>query len=204
MSYTMAWCAAYQSTCAIQADITDVAPKEVSCGRMIELYIQLGRWQEKDCHRPQPGDTLFYDWDDSGVGDNTGAPEHVGIVVSVIGSAVRVIEGNISKKVGYRSIAVNGRYIRGYGLPDFAAKADGKQEQLIAIGRATLRQGATGSDVRYMQERLIAHGYRMSPHGADGSFGSITLAAVTAFQRANGLAVTGICDPATWAALECV
>ena len=50
---------------------------------MIQLFQKLGAWQENDAHVPQPGDVIFYDWDDSGVGDNTGWPDHVGIVESV-------------------------------------------------------------------------------------------------------------------------
>ena len=36
---------------------------------------------------------------------------------------MKVIEGNMSNKVGYRTLTVNGRYIRGYCLPDFKSKA---------------------------------------------------------------------------------
>ena len=34
-----------------------------------------------------------------------------------------VIEGNMSDAVGYRKLAVNGRYIRGFGVPKYASKA---------------------------------------------------------------------------------
>jgi len=120
MKYTDAWCACYVSTVSIQAGATSIMPTECGCGKMIELYKKLGRWKEDDAYKPEPGDVIFYDWQDSGSGDNTGAPDHVGIVVSVTGSTIKVIEGNISNAVGYRNIAVNGRYIRGYGLPDYA------------------------------------------------------------------------------------
>lgn len=50
---------------------------------------------------------------------NTGWPDHVGIVESVNGSTMKVIEGNMSDAVGRRTMQVNGRYIRGYGLPKF-------------------------------------------------------------------------------------
>lgn len=123
MKYTDAWCACFVSTVSIQAGTTAIMPTECGCGKMIELYQRLGRWKEDDAYTPEPGDVVFYDWQDSGSGDNTGAPDHVGIVVSVTGNTIKVIEGNMNNAVGYRSLTVNGRYIRGYGLPDYANAA---------------------------------------------------------------------------------
>lgn len=47
----------------------------------------------------------------------------MGIVVSVSGGVIRVIEGNKSDAVGYRDIPVNGKFIRGFCLPDYGKKA---------------------------------------------------------------------------------
>lgn len=49
---------------------------------------------------------------------------------------------------------------------------------------------------------LIACGYDCGSTGADGSFGKNTLAALKAFQSANGLEVDGIYGPISKAALE--
>ena len=119
VKYTDAWCATFVSAMAIKCNLTDIIPTECGCGQMIQLFQKLGTWQENDAHVPQPGDVIFYDWDDSGVGDNTGWPEHVGIVESVNGSDIKVIEGNMSDAVGRRTLKVNGRYIRGYGVPAY-------------------------------------------------------------------------------------
>ena len=119
VKYTDAWCATFVSAMAIKCGLTDIIPTECGCGQMIQLFQKLGAWQENDAHTPQPGDVIFYDWDDSGAGDNTGWPDHVGIVESVNGSTMKVIEGNMSDAVGRRTMQVNGRYIRGYGLPKF-------------------------------------------------------------------------------------
>ncbi len=120
--YTDSWCAIFASASAISAGYTDIIPTECSCGKLIELFKQLGRWVENDAYVPAPGDYIFYDWDDTGAGDCTGWPEHVGIVVSVFNDVIKVIEGNKDDAVGYREIKVNGRYIRGYGIPDYGAK----------------------------------------------------------------------------------
>ncbi len=123
MKYTDEWCACFVSVVAIKAGLLDIMPKEVSCEKMIELYKGKGRWQENDAYAPKPGDVIFYDWQDSGSGDNKGASDHVGIVVSVEGATIKVIEGNYTCTVNYRYITVNGKNIRGYGLPDYAKKA---------------------------------------------------------------------------------
>ena len=119
VKYTDAWCATFVSAMAILCKMTGIIPTECGCGPMITLFKKLGAWKESDAYTPKPGDIIFYDWDDSGRGDNTGNPDHVGIVESVSGSTIKVIEGNISNAVGRRSLKVNGRYIRGYGVPKF-------------------------------------------------------------------------------------
>lgn len=123
VKYTDAWCATYVSAVAIVAGVTDILPTECGCGKMIELFRKLGTWEENDAHTPEPGDVIFYDWDDDGKGDCTGAPEHVGLVVSVSGGTMKIIEGNKGNAVAYRTMQVNGKYIRGYGCPDYAGKA---------------------------------------------------------------------------------
>ena len=123
VKYTDHWCATAVSAAFIKAGLEDIGFKECSCSRMIELYKKAGRWMEKDSYVPKIGDVVMYDWEDSGKGDNAGHPDHVGIVSSVTGKNITVIEGNKSENVGYRNMTVDGKYIRGYCLPDYASKA---------------------------------------------------------------------------------
>lgn len=122
-----AWCATFVSAMAIKCGLTDIVPTECSCSRMIQLHKGLGTWVEADNYIPEPGDLILYDWDDNGSGDNTGDPDHIGIVVRVTDGVIRVIEGNMYSAVWHRDIKVDGKSIRGYCVPDFAAKA-GKEE----------------------------------------------------------------------------
>ena len=123
VKYTDHWCSTFASAVAIKAGLTDIIPTECGCERHIELFKKLGSWQEDDAYKPSAGDYIFYDWDDNGVGDNKGHSDHVGIVVSVTGSTIKVIEGNMSDAVGYRNIEVNAKFIRGYGVPKYSSKA---------------------------------------------------------------------------------
>lgn len=123
VKYTDAWCATTVSAASIACGLTDIMPTECGCDAMIKLYQNLGRWEENDAYRPSPGDVVFYDWDDNGIGDNRGSSDHVGVVDHVSGNTITIIEGNKSNAVGTREIQVNGKYIRGYGLPNYASKA---------------------------------------------------------------------------------
>jgi GH25 family lysozyme M1 (1,4-beta-N-acetylmuramidase) len=58
-----------------------------------------------------------------------------------------------------------------------------------------LKEGLSGDDVKWLQKELSERGYYSGK--IDGSFGILTLGAVLAFQMKNGLAVDGICGPAT-------
>lgn len=119
VKYTDEWCATTISALGIKCNATDIVLKECSCQKMIELHKKNKTWMESDGYIPKPGDILFYDWQDSGVGDNTGWSDHVGIVEKISGNDITVIEGNMDGKVNRRKIIVNGRYIRGYAVPKY-------------------------------------------------------------------------------------
>ena len=129
MLSTWPWCAAFVSTVSLQCGMRDIMPTECGCPSMIRLYQELGRWIEDDAYVPSPADVIFYDWQDSGVGDNVGQSDHVGIGVACTDGMMTIIEGNCDNSVKLRQIAVNARYIRGYGCPNYARKADGAEPQ---------------------------------------------------------------------------
>ena len=128
MKYTDEWCAATVTAAGMEAGLHDIILPECSCSRMIALYQEKGQWMENDAYRPQMGDILMYDWDDTGVGENKGAPEHVGVVGAVNGNTMTIYEGNKGEAVATRTLQVNGRYIRGYCLPDYASKAESEDD----------------------------------------------------------------------------
>ena len=136
VKYTDEWCATAVSAAFVEAGLTDIGFTECSCSKMIELYKAKGRWQESDSYAPEPGDLIMYDWEDTGNGDNAGQPNHVGMVVSVSGKNIKVVEGNKNEAVGHRTIAINGKYIRGYCLPDYASKATPEEKPQIKVDPA--------------------------------------------------------------------
>lgn len=157
--YTDAWCATFVSAVAIKCGLTSIIPTECGCGQMIALLKTLGEWVEDDRRTPNAGDIIFYDWDDNGTGDNTGWPDHVGIVESVSGKTITVIEGNISNSVGRRKLAVNGRYIRGYGVPKYEKEtAQETPTKSVAEVAKEVLNGVWGNG-EDRKQRLAAAGY---------------------------------------------
>lgn len=120
VKYTDSWCATFVSAVAIRLGYFDIIPTECSCQNMIALFKRIGCWAENENRTPKAGDIIFYDWEDSGSGDNTGWSDHVGIVEKVAGGKITVIEGNYKNSVARRTLAVNGKYIRGYGVPKYS------------------------------------------------------------------------------------
>lgn len=122
VQYTDSWCAAYVSAVALQCGLTDIIPPECGCERQIGLWQALGRWEENDDAIPLPGDLIYYNWDTTKQGENTGWSDHVGIVVGTKWPFVKIIEGNKNDAVTYRVILLGDKTIRGFGKPDYAHK----------------------------------------------------------------------------------
>lgn len=144
VKYTDHWCATFVSACAIKCGYTAIIPTECGCEAMINLFKKKGDWVENDKYVPSAGDIIFYDWGDSGLGDNKGHSDHVGIVENVVGSTITVIEGNYSESVKRRNIQVNGKYIRGYGIPDYTKEATKPADSDVKTKSAT--KGAESKD----------------------------------------------------------
>jgi hypothetical protein len=171
VKYTDAWCDTTVSAAAIKAVIPrEIFPRECGCGRHIELFKNINSWVEDDAYVPLPGDVIFYDWEDNGVGDNVGTADHVGIIEKCDGKTIIVIEGNKSNSVERRTLAVNGRYIRGYGVPKYPAQpivavpTEGEKAiaELVKLGRITspdvwtkLVDGRDNDDVKNLEYVFI-------------------------------------------------
>lgn len=142
MQYNWAWCACTWSALAIKLGYTDIMPIEISCYYIIEEAKKMGCWQENDAYIPGLGDGILYDWDDSGSGDNTGNPDHIGTVIYVNKESgyMVVMEGNYSDAVKKRTIMINGRFIRGFICPKYTgngaelppAQSGGKDIKTVA------------------------------------------------------------------------
>ena len=167
MQYGWAWCACTWSAIAIKLGYTAIMPIEISCYYLIEAAKKMGCWMENDGYVPSPGDGVLYDWDDSGVGDNTGNPDHVGTVVEVNKDSgyFVVVEGNYSNAVKKRTIAINGKYIRGFIVPKYT---DNTVSNTPQVGGKSVDEVAheviagTWGTGAYRKQKLQEAGYNYS------------------------------------------
>lgn len=156
VKYTDEWCATFVSAVAVKLGYTDIIPTECSCDRMIALFKKMGCWIENEDRTPAAGDIIFYDWQDNGVGDNKGSSDHVGIVEKVSGGQIHVIEGNKGQAVARRYLKINGKFIRGYGVPKYDKEATIKKT-VDAIAKEVIA-GKWGSGEE-RKKKLTAAGY---------------------------------------------
>ena len=204
MSYTSPWCAAFVTGIALEAGLTDF-PSAISCKKMIASAIKLGIWMENDFYVPKPGELIMYYWGDGkdyATTDCTHDPNHVGIVTKVEGAMMTVIEGNKgnASECGYRTLQINGRYIRGFVRTKFADETKAGASVTIPIVTKLLKKGSTGQQVKYLQMRLNTKGnYALD---IDGDFGPKTEAALKDYQKKEKLEVNGTTDGLTRAALN--
>lgn len=220
-----AWCCATVSAVWIKLGIDKYICTSVNCGVIKDKAIKKGIWIENDAYVPKVGDAVIYYWSDTGKGDCTYGADHIGIVTSVRGNTFVVTEGNMGAGVvGQRNMNVDGRYIRGFIAPDYAAiakkvgdtiKADATTSASTST-TSTAKEITTVLNVNYLgktgyknnakqvktvQILLNALGFKGKDGKAlavDGAFGVNTEYAVIAFQKKNNAAADGVVGPVTW------
>lgn len=188
------WCSTFVSAVAIKCNATDIIPTECGCEPHINLFKKIGCWIEDESITPKPGWIIFYDWQDNGIGDNKGYSDHIGIVEKVENGKITIIEGNCSDMVKRTTFAVNGKFIRGYGVPKYEGESftpATSTPQQTTPTRNYLMKGDNGSEVKKMQENLIYIGYSCGEYGSDGDFGNDSDSALRKFQKDYKLTVDG-------------
>lgn len=111
------WCAITVCACMVKIGCDDISPFECSCTKLIEQAKEKMFWiEEDDARNIEPGDLILFDWEDSGKGDCTGQPNHIGMIENydLLNNEIILIDGNYSGKCGRRKIKYNDKYIRGF------------------------------------------------------------------------------------------
>lgn len=171
VKYTDAWCASTWSAIAQKLGYTDIMPVECSCVQLISKAKSMGIWVENDGYVPSPGDAVLYDWDDSGKGDDTGSPEHVGTVYKVFkdDGYFTVIEGNYKNAVKVRTVSINGKFIRGFITPKYTingpvnTEIESKSEpkkSITTIAREVISGEYGDGDIRKKKLEDLGYDYK--------------------------------------------
>jgi len=186
-----AWCDMFVSWCADQVGLGKVIGRYAYTPSHAQWFADNGKWGQK----PKVGAIVFYDW---GGSHNRAAIDHVGIVTKVRSDGrIQTIEGNTNDQVAQRVRDLS--TVAGFGYPAYPGGTTAPKPS--STPRPLLKYGATGTHVKYLQQRLNAKGYHLA---VDGVFGPKTRAAVRAFQAAHKSAVVwvdGEVGPKTWTAL---
>lgn len=140
------WCDAFISACAIKAGAVDLIGTECGCEKHVAIFKKKGIWIEDGTIKPQVGDIILFNWNDS-TQANDGPADHIGIVEQQYGNTIVCIEGNKGEKVARRTINVAWGYIRGFARPKYAKATTTttvKKKTIEAIAKEVI-QGAWGT-----------------------------------------------------------
>lgn len=122
------WCASFVCWCAGQAGISSsVIPRTAGTVSMYSSFSQMGRYYYGAAwggsYTPKVGD-IFFQY------DTPTDPGHVGIVVGVTSSYIRVIDGNCGGQVRSHTISLTDCELVGFGNPGYLASS----HTLVASG----------------------------------------------------------------------
>lgn len=124
VSYSDPWCATAVTAVFLSLGISNIIYPECGCTRMMNSFKKNNLWKTDS---PEKGDIIFYSWNMNEEAD------HVGIVSSVNGNTISVIEGNYHDQVGVRTITTDFKYIIGYAIPNYKKIAENVIEEKIIL-----------------------------------------------------------------------
>lgn len=169
MTLKDAWCAMFNTAVSILAGVEEIVPCECSCYYIIENARKMGIWVENEgkC-KPKVGDWPVYDWQDNGRGDNTGSPDHVGIITKRGERGFTVTEGNNNNQVADRNVMDNASKLRGFVAPDYDGYAKRIRESCCVAGFLDVPQGVYYQDaLEWTKQKGIVYGIDDAHFGPD-------------------------------------
>ena len=105
------WCALFVSWCEDQCGYlkSEAAPKFAIVSDGADWFVLRDQWRLMG-DTPEPGDLIFFDW------EQDGARDHVGIVTAVVDDKVFTVEGNSSDLCRQKRYSLDDPVIYGYGV----------------------------------------------------------------------------------------
>ena len=105
------WCACFVSWCEDKCGFIEsgAAPKFAMVSDGADWFVLRDQWRLMG-DTPEPGDLIFFDW------DQDGGRDHVGIVTAVVDDKVFTVEGNSSDLCRQKRYFLDDPVIYGYGV----------------------------------------------------------------------------------------
>ena len=105
------WCALFVSWCEDQCGYlkSEEAPKFAIVSDGADWFVLRDQWRLMG-DTPEPGDLIFFDW------NQDGGRDHVGIVTGVVDDKVFTVEGNSSDLCRQKRYSIDDPVIYGYGV----------------------------------------------------------------------------------------
>ena len=149
VTYTDAYCDTTISAIFIKLKATDlIGGTECGVENHVALFKKAGIWEQDGTIIPKPGYLIIYNWDDT-TQPNDGYADHIGMVESVSGNNINVLEGNMNGgKVGRRTIPIGWGYIRGYAKPKYGIKQQQKEPTTIGNISTTIKTPTSNSTIK--------------------------------------------------------
>lgn len=119
--YDTEWCDIFISFLAIQTNATDIIARECGVERHIDLFKQMGIWNENGAITPKPGDLITFHWGKNSQ-PNDGYADHIGIVEKVENGYIKTIEGNSNNAVRRSQYIIGDGRIRGFASPRYISE----------------------------------------------------------------------------------
>lgn len=160
VQYNDNWCATFTSVIAHKCGLTSSDfPFECGVQEQVKIAKEKGIFYT-DIDLVKRNDLIIYDWESNNWAD------HVGFVIAVSEGTIKVIEGNIKNTVGYRTLPIKSKSIKGFirvGVEPVKLTEDEEYERIADLARDTVngkygngleRKLALGVDYEKVQKHI--------------------------------------------------
>lgn len=160
VKYSDNWCATFTSVIAHKCGLNSSEfPFECGVQEQVKIAKEKGTFYT-DIDLIKRNDLIIYDWDSNNWAD------HVGFIISVGEGTIKVIEGNIKNTVGYRTLPIKSKCIKGFirvGAETVKLTNEEEHQRIADLAKDTVngrygngvaRQVALGDDYAKVQQHI--------------------------------------------------
>ncbi|KXT84327.1 N-acetylmuramoyl-L-alanine amidase [Streptococcus sp. DD11] len=112
------WCDVFTTVVFQREGLSDLIGRECGVERHIQIFKNLGIWNEDGNTTPKAGDIITFNWDQNSQ-QNNGWADHIGIVEKVENGIIHTIEGNSNNQVKRNTYRIGHGNIRGFATPRY-------------------------------------------------------------------------------------